>query len=1447
MKKKVISLLLVVAMLVSVFSVALGTFTITASAAKAGGVENINCFRFTPQTTGNTGASITTTVSIKSSNSNYRIRVNSLSAYLPKISSYATVSGASGVASSTSSVTVTITKSMSAGQASVVRYECNYDLLDNNGNVVYAGMTGLGYGYFSYGSSSGACGEDVYIDRGDSGHSIWGTLFNTCYVNAPAGTTTFRGKCEAGYGEHNRVPTITGSKPSTLTINNFRTPDAGSTDDKTSTYNFFEMGSYPGSGYWYFGLQEGTYLPTTTYCEMYNLADTDKNNCLTKANTYLNYGLEKSYYTAATWNNYVSALDNLYNVAYCVPYAATNFKSICQTANGLSGGSALTTAYNALAQAQADYSAFNTAKTNFNNAVSNFNTAKATTVSAVTYNASGATGTTSVNRYSSSAISSVQSNINSYTSIINGYNTGLYRVSQPTVNNYVSSINTYTSNIRTQTNNMALNGAYYTGLNAAISDYNNYAATYNQYSGGAYTAASWSNYTNAVNSAKSCATSYDVSNQSTIDTHVRNITTYRQALVYNNADYSSLTQMISHADVIYNEYNSGLLLTTAEGFDTAKANFDAAYNNAKAALTYDVTHQGDVDAAEENLSNQIGVMTAYRRLDTMPLEQALNKVPKYMPEDTTKWASTYSKYYERTSWQTFMSLRNEAARFLIYALNGMKTMEDVEEMNNLVYLLNEAFDNLALLKANFDNLNAALEQVPSIDVINLYKDEVAEPLRQLIAQVDFSKTFEDQEAVDKLADDLLDAAAKLTDDMYKDADYSGVYAALTKASELNPANYVDFSGVTKAINSVDYTLLSPQQNVVDGYETAIIAAIDALVPISASYTSVNNAIAQANSIEHPEYYANYSGVTAAINAVDWNKNIFQQAEVEAMAQAILEAIDVLTLAPADYTCVSNAIDHESVLGNMDDYTDESLNNLDSVVNSVEMGLTADKQDIVNGFAQAILDAIDAMVLKPANFEELDKAVSSANSIARYNYNDLSELDAALAMVDRTKNCREQADVDAVTQAIITALGNLTLKSADYTYVNNAIKAAQDKIEYSEYEYTQASIDYLQGVIDSIDWELNILYQADVDAYVESINAAAKALEYVVADYSGVDAAIERANALVRTDYVDMTAVDSAILGVETGLQVDRQAEVDAMAQAINDAIDSLEFAPADYTAVNRALESYDALIREYYEISDLAVVDEIVYNEVVMGLLKNQQEAVNDMATKLANAIRDLEDKMKDADLTALESAVSAANAKILEMSQTGNELDPTLLGTLYTYTNDAMLYYGTKINVQDEIDELTANIIDATANLDYAFKIMTDESEAIFEGNFIYGFYEGITPDEILDMITFIGVATVKVTPSDRGYGTGSVVTFFDANGEEIESYNVVIFGDADGDGWIDSFDVIFAMELSNYEIEGSDIIEKAVDLTGDGFVDTYDVSILISLANMEYELAQDGSFSVR
>ena len=129
--------------------------------------------------------------------------------------------------------------------------------------------------------------------------------------------------------------------------------------------------------------------------------------------------------------------------------------------------------------------------------------------------------------------------------------------------------------------------------------------------------------------------------------------------------------------------------------------------------------------------------------------------------------------------------------------------------------------------------------------------------------------------------------------------------------------------------------------------------------------------------------------------------------------------------------------------------------------------------------------------------------------------------------------------------------------ADYTAVDAAIARATalDSSLYTNYSAVKDSIN-------SVDRAKSKAQQTEVDAMAKAIEDAIAALQYKDADYTKVDAAIAKANALNKNDYKDFSGVETAVKAVVRGKNITEQSEVDKMAKAIEDAIAALEKKPA---------------------------------------------------------------------------------------------------------------------------------------------------------------------------------------------------------------------------------------------------------------------------------------------
>ena len=214
----------------------------------------------------------------------------------------------------------------------------------------------------------------------------------------------------------------------------------------------------------------------------------------------------------------------------------------------------------------------------------------------------------------------------------------------------------------------------------------------------------------------------------------------------------------------------------------------------------------------------------------------------------------------------------------------------------------------------------------------------------------------------------------------------------------------------------------------------------------------------------------------------------------------------------------------------------------------------------------------------------------------------------------TGNITITADAATHTQTIA-----MTYLPADYTKVDEAIAKANalNKDEYKDFTAVEAAVN-------AVVRDKNITEQSEVDAMAKAIEDAIAALQYKDADYTKVDAAIAKANALNKDNYNDFTGVEAAVKAVVRDKNITEQSKVDAMAKAIEDAIAALQYKDADYTKVDAAIAKANALKKDDYK--DFSGVETAV-KAVVRGKNITEQSEVDKMAKAIEDAIAALEKK----------------------------------------------------------------------------------------------------------------------------------------------------------------------------------------------------------------------------
>ena len=179
----------------------------------------------------------------------------------------------------------------------------------------------------------------------------------------------------------------------------------------------------------------------------------------------------------------------------------------------------------------------------------------------------------------------------------------------------------------------------------------------------------------------------------------------------------------------------------------------------------------------------------------------------------------------------------------------------------------------------------------------------------------------------------------------------------------------------------------------------------------------------------------------------------------------------------------------------------------------------------------------------------------------------------LGIKNQNESATEKPQDEMKNEAFAAALNNGD-NSNGWSFVNGQVLCGAEPADYSAVEaamaaiptdltvYTDESVAALNTAVDGVVRGKAFVSQANVNAMAQAIEDAIAALQYKDADYTKVDAAIAKANALNKNDYKDFSGVEAAVKAVVRDKNITEQSEVDAMAKAIEDAIAALEKKPA---------------------------------------------------------------------------------------------------------------------------------------------------------------------------------------------------------------------------------------------------------------------------------------------
>lgn len=704
-----------------------------------------------------------------------------------------------------------------------------------------------------------------------------------------------------------------------------------------------------------------------------------------------------------------------------------------------------------------------------------------------------------------------------------------------------------------------------------------------------YTEATWSAFTTALAEAKAVPTGLKKSSQETIDAAASKLNAARTDLEEAAANYTNLDALIQECDA----------LTAGNYTSVSWQNLTIALNTAKAvARDIKARNQATIDTAYNNLKAAKDALVPLGKANYQPLIDEINKGTAYTED-----------YYTTESWAAYQTVL-AAAQAMVDA--GNLKEDEQAQISKMVEDLIAAKAALKFVDADYTAVDAALAKIPAdADLAAYYTNDTATAViaaRNAVVR-GYNKTK--QPDVDKMAADIETAVANLK---LIPADTTALKAAIDEAKRVNSALYTadSYNAMKAELDKAEAlyakTDLTKKDNQaeVDAQTKALNDAITALVPAGADYTKLNNAIKAFEALTESDWTADTWAVAKAKYdaAVEASKKVYtvdKQAELDAIADALTEAISKLVPAPADFTALDAILKDINVyLTSWAKYlTDDYKTRANAAVESANAAdfraLTKNDQATVDAKTAEITGLYNNPEFLDWDYTKINEAKAAFAAIDRSKYTDesLAAVEALFAQVgdDWKQDPRKPEGAQQSAYASQMLIQSRVLKwktllvektveeKADYTALDAAIKTAEELIAKGTSIYTDDSVKVLQDALaegKALSRDLLASEQGTVDAATAKINAAMPLTEKD-ASYTALDAAIALAKTKNADDYTEasfkaMTDKLAAAEAVARNLKITAQATIDKAANELNAAISALVLKPTEVKGAIQLVE-----------------------------------------------------------------------------------------------------------------------------------------------------------------------------------------------------------------------------------------------------------------------------------
>lgn len=335
-----------------------------------------------------------------------------------------------------------------------------------------------------------------------------------------------------------------------------------------------------------------------------------------------------------------------------------------------------------------------------------------------------------------------------------------------------------------------------------------------------------------------------------------------------------------------------------------------------------------------------------------------------------------------------------------------------------------------------------------------------------------------------------------------------------------------------------------------------------------------------------------------------------------------------------------------------------------------------------------------------DYSKVEYAINKAKSINmdKYDKSWVSAIDESVRTVVYGIDASYQSTIDGFADELNDIFEWMNVSWSDYSAVDEAIERANalDRSRYSakSLEELDATIEYVNSkrYCDVADSTL-------VNMYAYNINEAVDNLKPILADYSSLNLIVDQANAINRELYTQSSLAELDELIASIDWKSDNQELVSSFEEAVREAIENLEYLPADYSALDELKEKCSSLDRSLYTAESLQRLDDAL--KAAEEKLTVDKQAQADALIEAARNAYDLLEYLP-ADYSAVEQAKERVSA--LDRRYYSEKSLIILDNAVKT------VVYGLDITEQARVDGFAQTINAAIDSLEYASIVLRHE-----------------------------------------------------------------------------------------------------------------------------------------